>query len=150
MPDCTEEITINKMTAADLPRVRELARQLGYPDTLKALAARFQAISSLNDHALVAARTPGGEVIGWLHLNLLTPLEAPAAAQISGIVVDEAWRGTGVGGLFLDYAEAWAKARGLNRLTLRSRHDRAVAHAFYRNRGFAATKTSVVFDKRIG
>ncbi|MFP3943567.1 MAG: N-acetyltransferase family protein [Alphaproteobacteria bacterium] len=143
------EITIQEMTAADLPRVLELARQLGYPDTPEAMGSRFERIRQRPGHTLVTARADG-EVIGWMHLCELTPLEAPAAAQISGVVVDEAWRGRGVGRRFIEYAESWAGARGLGRLTLRSRDNRANAHAFYRRRGFAAAKRSVVFEREIG
>ncbi len=141
------EIKIREMTAADLPRILDLADQLGYPAALQDLTARFHRISALKDHTLVTACAGAEGVIGWLHLCVLTPLEAPAAAQISGIVVDKLWRGKGVGRLLVEYAERWAAERGLDRLTLRSRDDREGAHAFYRGRGFVAAKRSVLFEK---
>lgn len=140
-------ITVRDMTAADLPGVLELARQLGYPDSADNLSARFRAIRALDGHKLVTARAARDGVVGWMHLCLLTPLEAPPAAQISAIVVDEAWRRGGVGRLLVAYAEEWAAGQGLDRITLRSRDDREAAHDFYRGRGFKAAKRSVVFDK---
>lgn len=141
--------SIRKMAARDLACVCTLAAQLGYPCTEDALRARMERIAERDDHLLLVACDDADIAIGWMHLCTLSPLEAEAAAQLSAIVVNEAHRGTGVGAALVAEAEAWARARGFDRLMLRSRHDRDAAHGFYRGRGFRATKTSVIFEKEL-
>lgn len=138
------------MTARDIARVRMLAEQLGYPCTENELRARMDSIGARGDHLLLVACDDADIPVAWMHLCTVSSLQAPATAQLSAIVVDEAHRGEGVGAALVAEAEAWARARGFDRLMLRSRRDRDEAHGFYRKRGFRAAKISVIFEKDLG
>jgi GNAT superfamily N-acetyltransferase len=56
--------------------------------------------------------------------------------QVDEMVVDEAYRGRGIGTQILDHLISWARERGCNRIQLNTAIHRKDAHAFYEHRGF--------------
>jgi GNAT superfamily N-acetyltransferase len=97
--------------------------------------------------AVVLVADSGAHVIAWVHVRALPLLTRDACAEIGGLVVDESRRGHGIGGRLMAAAEEWARGRGLDTLRLRSNVIRDDAHTFYRRRGFASSKTSLLFTK---
>jgi RimJ/RimL family protein N-acetyltransferase len=81
------------------------------------------------DGALVAVA--GDDIVGWLHVGR-TPFEF---GEI-GMLVAREWRGRGVGSALVAAAIAWARERGLHKLSLSVfAHNRA-AIALYHKFGF--------------
>ena len=70
--------------------------------------------------------------------------------EIVGLVVDAAHRGRGVGRRLVAEVEAWAAARGLEVVTVRSNVARTESHPFYERLGYARTKTQHAYRKRLG
>jgi GNAT superfamily N-acetyltransferase len=140
---------IRPMTAADAPAVADLTTQLGYPATADQTRERLASLGErTDDHAALVADVDG-RAVGWVHVALVTTLESGLAANLGGLVVDEAHRSGGIGAELLAAAEAWARERGARRLVVRSRVARERAHRFYEREGYAIVKTSHVFEKRI-
>jgi GNAT superfamily N-acetyltransferase len=67
--------------------------------------------------------------------------------DVTGLVVDDAHRGTGVGRMLMARAEQWALDRGCHLVHLRTNVKRAGAHAFYERLGYRHTKTQKTFVK---
>lgn len=142
-----DQIQISRMTTADLPRVTELAAQLGYPQDGEGLGRRFQAIVNHSDYALFVAKV-SNIVVGWAQINIepLTLLVEPRA-EIAALIVDEKYRGQNIGQALLAEAESWAFEQGIQLLRLRSAVTRTDAHRFYQREGYTLAKTSCVFTK---
>jgi len=70
-------------------------------------------------------------------------------AELGGLVVDEARRGSGNGRALLAKAEGWAAENGCAMLRVRSNVQRAAAHQFYERMGYAVTKSQFVLEKQL-
>lgn len=148
---------IDVMTEADLPRVIELAGQLGYPQDGVGLRRRFQAIVNHADYALFVAKTtsadeniPSDVVVGWVQINIEPfALLTEPRAEIAALIVDEEQRGRNIGQALLAKAEEWARERDVMLLRLRSAEQREAAHRFYQREGYVLAKTSCVFTKSL-
>lgn len=140
---------VRTMTEHDLPRVAALSGQLGYPVALDVLRARFLRLAGRDGERLFVAEH-GGRIVGWLHVGTHDSLEADPCALIAGLVVDEGARRLGVGRALVAAAEAFARARGLPRMRVRSNVQRPEAHAFYPAVGYVLEKTQHAYGKRLG
>jgi GNAT superfamily N-acetyltransferase len=130
----------------DAAAIAALAGDLGYPTPTTEMAARLALVDGRGEHAVFVAESRG-EVTGWIHVAAEFHLESGEFGEVAGLVVTPGARGAGTGSLLLAEAEAWARARGLASLRVRSNVVRADAHAFYGRRGYAFRKTQAVFDK---
>ena len=136
------------MSADDAENAARLSEQLGYPAGVDAMRRRIEDILRLPDHALFVA-CHGSEVIGWVHAMEVLHLQSERRVEIGGLVVEAAHRGAGTGAILVARCEKWARDRGLLDVIVRSQIKREAAHRFYRREGYAQTKTSVVFSKRL-
>ena len=141
-----DAVTIRAMQASDTDAVADLCGQLGYPATPAEIARRWSAIASDAGHAVLVA-VHHGRVVGWLHAATRPILEFDLSAEIWGLVVDERERGAGIGRALVSAAEQWAVDSGCTTMRVRSRIERARAHAFYERDGYARVKTQHVFQK---
>jgi GNAT superfamily N-acetyltransferase len=139
-------VSIRAAASPDVPAIRALAGQLGYPAAEEQTARRFAAVANDPNQAVIVA-TVNGQVVGWAHAVRQELLVVNPRADLGGIVVDEQHRGQGIGALLLAAAEQWARERGCENLQVRSNALRAEAHRFYERRGYSCTKTSKVFRK---
>jgi len=130
----------------DAGAVAALCGELGYPITAEHAAAHISEDRGV--HLLVAERADGA-VIGWIELAERRTVEFGEAAEIQGLVVASGERGRAVGSALLDAAEAWARARHLPRVRVRSNVIRERTHGFYLTRGYVERKRQVVFDKML-
>jgi GNAT superfamily N-acetyltransferase len=134
-------IAVRRATPADAEGIAPLLGALGYPAEPAAVAARLETLlGSPRDAVLVAEEDGGGAVLGVLalHWGVLLHLAAPIA-RIGSLVVAEAARGRGVGGLLVRAAASLARAEGCAVLELTTGKQREAAHAFYAAQGFAWT-----------
>jgi GNAT superfamily N-acetyltransferase len=146
---------IRPMTAADADEVAALCGQLGYPSTPAQIAHRFSLLIEQRENAVFVAEDDEDDedddeqLVGWIHVVGRVYLDSDPFAQIGGIVVDERWRGQGVGRALLAQAEEWANSRGYDEIRLWSNVVRSQAHAFYEQFGYTPVKSSYVFRKSL-
>jgi GNAT superfamily N-acetyltransferase len=138
------------MRLDDASVVADLTTQLGYPVAAGELASRMSEVLGSADAALLVAVDENDTVVGWVHVERLRILERPPTANIDGLVIDEGVRSAGIGAALLAEAEAWAQARGIGAMQVRSRTTRERAHRFYEREGYRRIKTSYVFEKPLG
>jgi GNAT superfamily N-acetyltransferase len=141
-------VTIRLANAADAGRLAELSGQLGYPSSCGEILERLAALEREGQHAVFVAER-GGVVIGWVHVFALRTVESDPRAEIGGLVVEVAARGSGVGRALMQRAEDWARARKLAVVSLRSNIIRKEAHTFYEALGYTLAKTQHAFRKKL-
>ena len=145
-----ELIEIRSATLLDAHRLAALCGQLGYPSAPEEVQERLGQIQQDEDQAVFVAEKVGGQVMGWVHVFGRQLLVVDRHAELGGLVIDEGHRGRGVGGLLMEQAEDWARARGCEALYVRSNVVREDAHRFYEGIGYELIKTSQVFLKELG
>jgi uncharacterized protein YbbK (DUF523 family)/N-acetylglutamate synthase-like GNAT family acetyltransferase len=133
--------------SSDAEGIARLSEQLGYPCTVAELGPKLEKHLS-GDKTVIVAESKG-EILGWASLELVDRLYIESHAEITAFVVDERCRGRGIGSLIMEEALRWAASKGLRLIRLKSNVLRKDAHRFYESRGFARTKESYTFEKRI-
>jgi GNAT superfamily N-acetyltransferase len=130
----------------DLPRVVELLQQesldgeqredLGPPLPQRYYDALAE-IEADPDNDIIVAEMDG-HVVGTFQLTLIRHLEREAelVAEIESVVVDEPFRGKGIGEAMMRWAIENARERGCQRVQLTSNKRRLDAHRFYERLGF--------------
>lgn len=141
--------TVRPARTSDAAAVARLCVELGYPTTPEQASERLAYLATTADHAVFVAEAADSQVLGWVHVSAFRTVELGPSAQLAGLVVAADARGTGVGRVLVDAAEAWALRQGLPRIFLSSRVTRESAHRFYRHLGYRTTKTSLYFEKSL-
>jgi ribosomal protein S18 acetylase RimI-like enzyme len=141
-------LPIRRATAADAAEVARLFTVLGHPTTAEEAAARWAGFEAQGNSAFVAEREDGtlGGVI-TTHRTMVLHRPKPVG-RITGLVVDEALRGRGVGRALVEAAELDLRGAGCGLLEVTSNLRRADAHAFYERLGYE--RTSLRLAKTIG
>ena len=140
------QITFRPARPSDAAALADLTTQLGYPSSTAELRARLAALDTRDGELIVAEDRD--RVVGWVHVRTVVLLTGPHA-EIDGLVVDEAFRGRGIGEALLERAEEWAADRGQARIFVRSNVIRERAHRFYERLGYERVKTSYAFSKHL-
>jgi GNAT superfamily N-acetyltransferase len=141
-------LQIRRARLSDVARLAELAGELGYPSTAAEMKVRFRRVKPAALNAIFVAESDG-EVIGWTHVGVSFLLEVPLRAEINGLIVSEATRSRGTGARLLEAAEAWARMKKCEGMSVRSNVIRDRAHAFYERNGYEHYKTQKAFRKRL-
>ncbi|WP_410211343.1 GNAT family N-acetyltransferase [Aquirhabdus sp.] len=144
MPD----VIIRKAQLDDAAILVELSRQLGYPATVAEILKRLETILSQFDQQVLIAEIYG-RVVGWVHTFTAYRVESSPFAEIGGLVVDQSFRGKGIGLELVSQSRQWARDQGLGQIRVRSNVTREAAHRFYQRIGFEQSKTSIVFSMQI-
>ena len=142
-------VIVRQMQAEDVASVAGLTSQLGYPATDSEIRRRFDFIKDRWDARLLVAQHGERVVIGWIHVQATYMLETNPRAEIWGLVVSEAARGTGAGRALVEAAEDWAVRLGLDVIAVRSNIVRERAKGFYEHLGYAVFKTQNAFRKSL-
>jgi GNAT superfamily N-acetyltransferase len=145
----TSVCAVRRAQPRDSDRIADLAGHLGYPSTGEEVRKRLSQMQDANQYAVFVAELPGGQIAGWIGLYALRAVELETAAEISGLIVDEGVRSSGIGKTLLDAAEGWARSIGCNAISVRSNVKRDRAHRFYTNNGYEHVKTQKEFRKRL-
>lgn len=135
-----ESVRLRSATPGDASEVARLSAQLGYPVTETAIRGRLTQFAVSPAHVAVIAEV-SGTVIGWAAAEQRLVLESEPRVEITGLVVDAAVRGSGVGRLLVAELERWAIARGCREVCVRSNVLRTESHPFYERLGFERVKT---------
>ncbi|OGG79856.1 hypothetical protein A3A39_04700 [Candidatus Kaiserbacteria bacterium RIFCSPLOWO2_01_FULL_54_13] len=85
--------------------------------------------------------TEAGKIVGMATLVLMMRV-AGMSSRIEDFVVDEAYRGKGLGKMLCGKLVERAKARGAYSIHLTSRPDRVAANALYKKLGFEQRNTN--------
>lgn len=129
----------------DAQALASLSTQLGYPADAADMRQRLALLLPSPDHAVFVTELDG-QVVAWLHVLKTLHLETGLGAEIVGLIVDSAQRGTGIGAALVQHAVEWAQTQGLSTLTVRSRAERLRTHQFYLRLGFVQQKVQHVFS----
>jgi len=142
-------LSVRRATLADAARIAELSGALGYPAEAAAIAGRLERLLPRAGEIVLVAAGEDGVAAGWIHAAEQELLESGSRCEILGLVVDADHRGRGAGRALVGAVEAWAAARGLALLTVRSNVVRAESHPFYERLGYLRTKTQHAYRKTL-
>lgn len=138
------DVQIRRATQKDAAEIRRLTSLLGYQTTEEGVRSRLERFATEDHRVLVAIAA--GRLVGWIHVALRASVESETWSEILGFVVDEDTRGEGIGKRLLQATSDWARARGVDRMRVRSKTSREGAHGFYEAQGFRFAKTQRVMD----
>jgi len=140
-------VTFRPAARADASAIAALVTQLGYPTAPAEMEQRLRRLLVQPEYTIVVAEL-AGEIAGLAAAYLGHALEFDSAyGQLTGLVVDERWRGRGLGRLLMERMEDALRDRGATIFVLTSGYRRAEAHKFYEHIGYRAT--GVRFAKRL-
>lgn len=132
------EIIIREAKLEDISELLYLYEQLGYPSTREELEKRLQIIFAHADYQTLVA-IKGHKLVGIIGLIKGYSYEHDVCyIKIAILVVDEDYRGKGIGKKLIQEAEKWAKLQDITTITLNSgnREERKSAHDFYQHLGY--------------
>lgn len=132
-------LSVRDLVLSDADAAAGLVCQLGYPVTGAAMRDRLRSIlPSRSDVTLVAEAA--GRPVGLVGARLGRGLESNAPyARLTGLVVDEGWRGQGIGRRLMEEIERRMRGLGASVLILTSGAHRHESHAFYARIGYTET-----------
>ena len=144
------EFVLREMNKFDSVKCKELTVQLGYPEQLIDFDKRFSLINKLPHHHLVVGETlTDKNVIAWMHLEIRYLLFSTFRVEISALIVDEKYRGNGVGRRLLNYAENWTKNCGFKEVFLYNHSNIEEESNFSLKNGFQYVKDLKMFIKSL-
>ncbi len=142
------EMEIRPIQKKEAPEICELCHQLGYWTEITEISDRIEDLFRDSDHMAQVALSHG-RVIGWIHAACRLNLESGWFVEVVGLVVDEHYRGQGVGTKLVEATKRWARERNQKTVRVRTRDSRTRTHLFYEGRGFKWSKTQRVYEIRI-
>jgi len=139
-------VTLAAASEADIPDLVELLgvlfsiEQDFHPDPVKQRRGLATLLASPMGHIAIA-RGPDGRAIGMASVQLvISTAEGAPSAWVEDVVVQENWRGQGLGRALLEAVLDWARVRGAVRAQLLADLDNAPALAFYDRLGWQPTR----------
>ena len=148
MPAGELEIVLRLVRGGDAENLARLSAQLGFPITKERAESRLRDVAGAPDHAVILAEC-GGRVAGLVELRRVRLVTSWRQVEIVALVVDEQFRGRGIGSLLLAEAERWAHDLRCGKIRVRSDNAREFAHALYRKSGFEPARTETMFEKQL-
>ena len=139
------QIFIRHITPEDAAAVTILSRQLGYPLSTEQIHQNINAVVASKNHDAFVAELDG-KVIGWIGVEQTIMIESDPYCEINGLVIDENFRGKGIGKLLIEKAKQWGREKGNDKLKLRCNVMRTETHLFYQRLGFKAVKQQTNFE----
>jgi GNAT superfamily N-acetyltransferase len=141
-------VSIRSINENDAAEIAELSRQLGYPLAVEQISRNIQAVISSDDHDAFVA-VCDGKLAGWIGVAQTVMIESVPYCEINGLVIDEDYRGNGLGRLLVEKARQWAKQKGNQTVRLRCNVVRKEAHLFYEHLGFKETKQQKNYEIQV-
>ncbi len=137
-----------RIQAASRLHISGLARlcgELGYPLKEAEILRNLLQVNR-NKDSLVLVALSQSEVVGWIQVCRIWRLESGVFAEIVGLVVQEDFRGQGIGTRLVEQARRWGLRKRCARLRVRCNLTRRAAHQFYRQAGFTESKRQMILD----
>lgn len=142
------EARVRPAELGDASDVARLLGELGYPCSRDEAAERIAVVRHDPRQHLLLAEIDG-EACGLVSLyTLYSVLHGDELARITGLVVQHACQGQGIGRRLLREVELISRRSGVRRIEVTSNARRERAHAFYRQCGYA--DGSLRFIKALG
>lgn len=140
-------VTVREALDGDAERIAGLAHQLGY--TVNE-AHVFATLKMRDDNFEVfVAVVPRAGVVGWIGIRARQTLTSTRRAEVEGLVVEDEYRGTGIGKRLLERAERWGRDHECASLRLFTNVIRERAHRFYEREGYELLKTERLYQKQL-
>lgn len=131
-------IVVRSAQPCDAPRLVELIIALGHSIGEADLLRNLEALSESGLLPLVAI--DGDRLIGMCGIStMLTVHRSAPVGRVSVMIVDEAYRGRGIGALLVAEAEKRLTQRGCKIIEVTSNMRRDRAHHFYEQLGYERT-----------
>ena len=131
-------ITVRDADASDAARLVELIIALGHSIEEADVSRNLETLAQNGVLPLVA--TDGDQVIGMCGISAMVTVHRPApVGRVSVMIVDEAYRGRGIGALLMAEAEKRLAERGCKIIEVTSNVRRDRAHHFYEQLGYERT-----------
>jgi GNAT superfamily N-acetyltransferase len=140
------DIVIRPASTDDIPRMRELLAELFSlesdftPDNenqARGLGLLVNDPSGVS-HALVVVRE--GTVIAMATIQtLISTAEGDRVGLVEDVIVDQEFRGQGIGALLLERLMEWGQSRNLKRIQLLADRENHPALVFYEKHGWNST-----------
>ena len=143
----SEKIVIRPVKSRDSNRIASICRQLGYPISHEQALERILEVEQSETNRIFVAEYPSDLIVGWIQVCIRLLIVAGLLAEIEGLVVDQAFRRSGVGRTLMLESEAWSSAQGCTAIYLRSNVLREGARPFYESIGYVVLKEQWVFHR---
>jgi len=141
-------VKVRRATPADADEMARLSDELGYPAQPEQMQARL-ALLLPQARQFIAVAASEHALYGWISVERRLLIEYGERVEIVGLVVDARVRRSGVGKALVAAAEDWARAQGVDAITVRSNVARAESHPFYEHLGFVRRKTQHNYAKML-
>src|SRR5262245_6124995 len=129
--------SIRHAISADAHAIATLMAELGYPDSITAVAARVARTRPEGPDAVLFAEHEG-RAAGVASIHLIPLFQRDGLlARLTSFVVARDLQGRGVGSALLTACERWAAECHAERVEITSGDERHDANGFYEHRGFA-------------
>ena len=113
-------INIRKIEQRDVPAIAEILREPGLfariesetpAETLNHISRQLALCLNDDSHLVLVAEVVDGEILGYAAVHWLPYLMLPGPkGHVSELIVDEAWRGRGLGARLLEAVEPEARS----------------------------------------
>lgn len=135
----TPPVVIRSPSTRDLEGLTVLLGELGYPTSVQAVERRLSRLTRQANVAVFVADR-GAAPIGLATAHVLSVIHVDdPVAMLTALIVDEHYRGQGVGRILVHTVETWAKGCGAYRIVVATGLAREGAHAFYERLGYEHT-----------
>ena len=141
-------LVMREALVSDAERICDLSIQLGYQASISSIEQRVDRLSKDKDNVIFVAILENFSV-GWVHVFATIRVESGEFGEIGGLVVDEHYRGSGIGKLLVQKSLEWTKEMNLPSLRIRTNTTRIETHRFYENCGFNELKSQKVFGLKL-
>jgi len=131
-----KDIIVRDARESDSASISHLIEELGYSITPLFISEYIRRILGKTESRVVVAEVDS-EVVGVFSLHIIPLLHKEKnLCRITALVVNEKYRGLGVGRKLVSFCEEYAKKSGCDRVEVTSRGHRMDAHRFYKMLGY--------------
>jgi len=138
------EVQIRDACLRDSSVIARLMSQLGYPTSSDEMKERLAGILPNSDYMTLIAEVQK-DAVGVIGIGVNRYYEKNGVyGRLLALVVDERWRGQGIGASLVAQAEHWLKEREVTSIVVNSGKHRDEAHRFYKQLGYEETGVRLV------
>jgi len=134
------QFEIRSASSSEAGKLLPLMEQLGYSQTLEAMTSQINLFLKQDGYGIaVAEETSTSKIVGWIAWSKSILIVSPAIRlHIEGLVVEENYRGNGIGKALMLHVENIAKLNSpcIVDLTSGKRRAKDGSHEFYASLGY--------------